>query len=473
MHLKTKKHKHINTLTHQHLTFKTEMTERIYIKLLCNWMTSKDLTDLWSKMSQDNKGKWNNIQTTLCDKQANFWIIINRPQAESYYDAKRTIVMIMEPHIENNSFWNNWYDKQSDFLLFMNLQHFKNNSEWHLNLTYQELMSSEFSLSKQKIFSTVTSSQYSMDGHKQRVDFIKLMNQENLPDDHFGRTNLFNFANHRGQLFEYNKNQGLVPYLFSFAGENCTDLTCYYTEKLIDCILAECVCFYSGPDVSKYMLADCVIELDLSTKEKQIQSKSTVLKHLNLNLQTYNSKISAIKIAKQKILTFDQFFPRMWRLLNVLQTCFVLKLNYYDETREFLSQHSAFLNICKSVSNNQIKNLIILTNVTNSGLSLHNNLNLLEILGVCFETLQFQDVLICNTSQLNCANPYAKIETESCSIEHFISQSENCFILINSETFQTQLQNQDDFSKNHVLNFDLIYDLCISCQQFLNFKTIN
>src|SRR6478609_1937586 len=79
----------------------------IKIKLLSNFLKSDDLCNYWNKMSMGNY-KWNNI-TITSDEKADYYVIINKPLFNEFYDPSKTIVFRMEPDCETNPFFNDWY----------------------------------------------------------------------------------------------------------------------------------------------------------------------------------------------------------------------------------------------------------------------------------------------------------------------------------------------------------------------------
>ena len=117
-----------------------------------------------------------------------------------------------------------------------------------------------------------------------------------------------------GPLPPHDKNGGLLQYKYTFNAENHS-IRNYYTEKLIDGILAECLVFYWGcPNVKDYIDERAYVQLELVDFEKDYQ---TVQKAINEDW--HSQRLPYIREAKKKILDELQFFPRLEKILNNLR----------------------------------------------------------------------------------------------------------------------------------------------------------
>jgi hypothetical protein len=160
------------------------------------------------------------------------------------------------------------------------------------------------------IVSTVLSPKYSDPGHIKRVDFVKFLEKKGLPVHVFG-SNRWDYKDYKGSLPKYEKNNAMFPYKYVFNCEN-NSIKNYYTEKLIDGILAECLVFYSGCyNVRDYIDERAFVWLELSNFEADYQK---VKKAIEENL--WEKRIVHIRRAKKKILEYLSFFPRVERIIN-------------------------------------------------------------------------------------------------------------------------------------------------------------
>jgi hypothetical protein len=289
--------------------------KKITVLLLCNWCSSKELCDIWNKMSKGNYS-WNNIKI-VWEEPCDYYCVINQPPSNIRIDTEKTIFFKMEPHMNKNShLWNkDWMNIPSnDFKFFGDHDVHFNNNEWHLSKTYTELKTLEI-VKEEKlstILSTILSDKYSDPGHIKRVDFVKFLETKNdIQVDVFGG-NRFMWNNYKGSLPYHQKDQSILPYKYSFNVENF-EIKNYYTEKLIDGILGETLVFYHGcPNIKDLIDERAYVWLELSNFEKDYETIKKAIKE-----DLWSQRINFIREAKQKILDELQFFPRIEKIINL------------------------------------------------------------------------------------------------------------------------------------------------------------
>ena len=103
----------------------------------------------------------------------------------------------------------------------------------------------------------------------------------------------------------------LFPYQYTFNAENHS-IPNYCTEKLIDAILSECLCFYWGPDnISELIDERAYVRLELKDFEHDYNMiKGAIENDLWVERLPYISK------EKLRILNELQFFPRLESIIN-------------------------------------------------------------------------------------------------------------------------------------------------------------
>lgn len=289
-----------------------ENDQKIRIMLHCNWATSKQLCDLWNKMSKGNY-TWNNLKIVY-EEPADYYVIINKPLENVSFDKSKTIIFRMEPNMEQRpEIWGEWANPNTSeykFVGFHNVHY--NNNEWHLSKTYSQLSSETISkdIEVANILSTVLSDKYSDPGHVKRIDFVKFLESKGLPIHVFGG-NKFEWKDYKGPLPPHQKDNALFPYKYTFNVENHS-INGYYTEKLIDGILSECLVFYNGnPTIRTQFDERAFVWLELSNFEYDYYKIKTAIEN---NL--WENRLPFIKEAKNKILNEFQFFPRLERIIN-------------------------------------------------------------------------------------------------------------------------------------------------------------
>jgi FkbM family methyltransferase len=277
---------------------------------MCNFMSTEELVQVWGKMGSP-EGEWGDVRLTTDKVVADYHVVVNRPPYGEEVDVARTVVMRMEPNEETGFEWNSWYTDRNDFLIFMSYSMYHNNCEWHLSSTSAELAGMTPEKTEGDTLSTVISDQYVAEGHILRVDFMRYLQASGMDVHVYGRGNL-GFADHRGELPYHAKDAAIFPYKYVFNGEN-TAVANYFSEKLIDCILGECLTFYWGcPNVAEHVDPRAYIVLDLYDKEGSLR----VIEEAIANGE-WEKRIPFIRAEKQRILNRMAFLPRLSSLLSV------------------------------------------------------------------------------------------------------------------------------------------------------------
>ena len=288
------------------------------IKILCSWTQTPNE---YFKKQLKNFEYWDDFALTN-DKLADFYVIINQPfpnKKDNYYEEEKTIYLTMEPTFSK------W---RLDFGKYVNPKskiyyHNVNGLEWWLSKNYNQLLESK--IVKSKNISSIVSDNYFSEYHKKRVNFLKYLDDINGVDL-FGSLNfpendgykiIKNLKNYRGKLKL--KDDGLFPYKYTFVCENACEEN-YFTEKLSDGILSECLCFYCGcPNITDFIDERALIKIDLDNPEETLK----IIKDA-ISTNQWEKRIKYIKEAKMKILNELQLIPT---IVNIIKKNI---FNYYE-----------------------------------------------------------------------------------------------------------------------------------------------
>ena len=301
------------------------MTNFTTVKMLCNWDSGDGLCITWNKLTdgnytytKDNASiKMVGDDTSVND--ADYVLVVNA--SKHYYpsisELPRTIFMKMEPGFMD-PFWRD-VDRH---LLKAKIVHGSdhddinyNNIEWHINKTKNELLISDYSILKTKeAVSSIISGKSITYGHKLRKAFA-LHAQNFIEWDAYGNCGAHKYDWNRYLGSPRYKDDALIPYKYSFACEN-SFINGYVTEKLVDCIMSETLCFYCGaPNVCKFIDPDAYIQLELKgTTVKDWDVPINIMKDAIRNRE-WEKRLPSIKKAKIKILTQIGMFPRLWNVI--------------------------------------------------------------------------------------------------------------------------------------------------------------
>jgi hypothetical protein len=300
---------------HLHSESLTESSQ-IRVLLACNWLSNKDICDLWNKMSKNSDYSWGRIKI-VWEEPYDYYCIINKPCDPNFkFIPEKTILFRMEPNMEENKYlWGEEWSKPDarKFKFVGYHENHLNNNEWHLSKTYTELLTEKVVKNEHlsRIISTVLSDKYYDPGHKKRIDFMKFVESKNDVKTHVFGSNKFVWKNYKGSLPPYKKDDSLFPYKYSFNVENFS-IKNYYTEKLIDGILTETLVFYSGcPNVKEYIDERAFVYLELENFEKDHEIVQKAIRE-----DWWSQRIEYIREAKRKILNELQFFPRLEKLIS-------------------------------------------------------------------------------------------------------------------------------------------------------------
>lgn len=309
------------------------------IKFFSNWCPNKQLHEQWChSLTPNGKGQWitnNNdlfmtIQAVEDAQEADYHIVINYPKLEDVKTLvpEKIIVLPMEPlgwrNIQYPKAWNPPNRLKYKYI------HNRMSTEWHLTRAYDEMMKelsgAHQQITKNKIISTVMSNAQTLPGQKLRCAFLPYL--EKIHSFEYWGKDASNSKHYKGALPPLNKDKGLIEYKYTFAAENSSE-SGYFTEKLIDAILCECLTFYGNapPDIEKYIDSRAYICIDLNKPEEALQKIKDAISN-----DEYTQRLPFIREAKRKILNELQIFPMLTSIIaNIHQqeTFFNRKVSCY------------------------------------------------------------------------------------------------------------------------------------------------
>ena len=307
------------------------------VKLMCNWTTSAQLCREWQHMLPNNKENvnydrlvYNDFVFTSCDIDIDFYVIINKPRDDEYYEPNRTIVFHMEPWCGEEyqtwgvKTWGEWANPDpTKFLQVRNHENFINNAFWQLSASYDELKNKTPRKTMDTTLSTICSSKYVDPGQKKRIDFIKFI-EDKIDIDVYNQDNQFNFKNWKGCLTPHkDKDKGIMPYKYYFMVENNCEHN-FITEKIWEPLLAETLCFYDGcPNITDHIDSRAFVQINMDDFEGSLEIIRTAIRE-----DWWSQRIDFIRQEKQRVLDYFGFFPTVER---VLKQDFKMKIHPTDD----------------------------------------------------------------------------------------------------------------------------------------------
>ena len=294
----------------------TIVSKKIRIKMLCNWSSSYDLCKEWSVMCTDPTNYlWNNIEITWDNKNIDYYVIINMPIKDEYYNPKKTILFQMEPWVYDNEkkwgvkTWGRWANPDNEgFMKIFRHKEYLNNVQWQMALP--ENIESDAKCDR---IISILSGKKCDEGHQKRIDFVKYIenNLDDLSKLHiYGMENYHNLKSYVGKTD--NKTE-YSNYKYCFSCENNSEKN-YATEKIWEPILFECLCFYWGcPNLDDYIDSSAFVRLPLDNFEESISIIKKAIEE-----DWWSKRIDIIRKEKEKILNKLGFFPRLQGFINTL-----------------------------------------------------------------------------------------------------------------------------------------------------------
>ena len=263
---------------------------------------------------------YNNHAFTLTanSEEADYWLILNRPPADSIYDPKRSLVFRMEPLCSES--WQTWGAKTwgvwanpdpSAFLYVHDFNKSAMGAFWLIESTCRELSTTDMLTDKKEsTISSILSEKNYDPGHKHRIEFMRFIEKKGgIPLKIFGRENYHGLANYNGPTTGPKENY-IRPYKYYFMCENNAEIG-YITEKLWEPILCEALCFYWGaPNTADYIDSRAFVQLNMLDYEASYETIKKAVEE-----DWWSQRITYIREAKQKVLKELNIFSVVEKVL--------------------------------------------------------------------------------------------------------------------------------------------------------------
>jgi hypothetical protein len=292
--------------------------------MLTNWCDSWELCELFNRMTSEGNYEWvfrdldgetRRLRMTADDDEPDFWAVINSPPPgeESRIDPSRTVVFQMEPLMATDAMrgrWGRWAAPSPlSFLQVRDHGRYRNSCDWWIGLTHSELSTSP-PPEKTRAMAACVSEKYFDPGHRKRVDFLHFLDGEDLDVDIYGHAG-HGFRRYRGRTPPHDKRSCLLPYRYYFDAEN-NSAPNFFTEKIVDCLLAETLCFYWGcPNLESYFDPRAFIRLELTDFAADLQRIREAIA-----ADEWSRRLPFIQAEKRRILDDYGFFPTLARSID-------------------------------------------------------------------------------------------------------------------------------------------------------------
>lgn len=282
------------------------------VKMICNWGPSEQICREWSNMCE-TKNTWKDIEITHVDEDIDYYVIINSPHENEFFEPSKTLVFHMEPWVYDNNknwgvkCWNEWANPDETKFLYVGT-HRKalNNVQWQINIP-KHIPSHR----QNKVIAVLSGKLWDV-GHAKRVNFVRYMEKENQNKiDIYGHKNYHEFKNYKGPLKSDKKENHYINYKYCLAVENNMEHN-YATEKIWESILCECLTFYWGcPNLEEHIDSQAFVRLNFENFSESMKIINKAIKE-----DWWSQRIDAIRKEKEKIINKIGFFPNLKMILT-------------------------------------------------------------------------------------------------------------------------------------------------------------
>lgn len=244
--------------------------------------------------------------------KADFYVIINYPSKNFFYEPSKTIVIHNEPwcfgpnqHYGVHTWENEW--RIPNRTKFLKVCTPMNNTlglvQWMFDREAGERSDKKDSIS------TIISEKNFDPGHIARIEFLREYKRRN--NNSSSSSSLFSIFGRNKELSSSalspkEKYKGMLPYKYFLAVENNREPN-YITEKFYDAIVCECLVFYDGcPNISEWIDPKCYIPINI--KDDGYERTLEIMQKAILDGE-YEKRIDNIRELKRKIIEEMSFFP--------------------------------------------------------------------------------------------------------------------------------------------------------------------
>ena len=224
------------------------------VKLHASWCDDATIRDAFNRSSPQGDYRWKDVEFTL-DDDYDWFVVFNYPRHEKF-DRTKTVIFQSEPRISRQRIAYEFGSRMAGCRVVDTDSHF-NFDKWFVDRSYTDLLQP---IVKTRQLSAVVSGTSNLPRHRQRLDFALRVLPAAGDLDHYGR-DLPSRPHVRGDIVD--KADALLQYRYTFNAENSLEPN-YFTEKILDAILCECLCFYDGcPNLEAFLDPETFIRVSM------------------------------------------------------------------------------------------------------------------------------------------------------------------------------------------------------------------
>ena len=258
------------------------------VRLNTSWCDDATLREAFNRSSPLGDYRWKDLELTL-DDDYDCLVAFNYPTLEEF-DPARTVIFQAEPRISRQRIAYEFGERMVGCRLVDTDSHF-NFDKWYVERSYADLLQP---IAKSRELSAVVSAANWLPRHRQRLDFALHVLPAIGDFDHYGR-GIPPGPHVRGDIAD--KADGLLPYRYTFNAENSLEPN-YFTEKVLDAILCECLCFYDGcPNLEAFLDPETFIRVSMDAPDEALEIIRSAIA-----TNEWERRLPAIKEQKRRLM---------------------------------------------------------------------------------------------------------------------------------------------------------------------------
>ena len=296
------------------------MLKKIKVKVTCFWEDATQMHATIRRYTMNGTHRWKNIDFVMDDSYDRL-IILTRPHKDQRYNPDNAITLLTEPPQSANIIK---HPTAVSLPVYVHLPFWE-----HLTkVQYQDVLNGKL-IKKTKILSSVTSELYNnvLPGYELRLQYIDLMDAciedgFDLYGKKYSGTFFDQIKAYKGSLL--NKYDGLWSYKYHFACEN-SFYPDYFTEKIADPIISECLCFYDGcNNIEEFIDERAFVKIEVANPGDSVEK---MIRMINDN--EWRKRIKYIRLQKQRLLFELNPLNLIWAVANEMDALNMFRLNRY------------------------------------------------------------------------------------------------------------------------------------------------
>ncbi len=264
-------------------------SDTVRVRLHCSWDDDAGLREGLNSYTAGSDYRWRELELVSEGDDYDVLVVFNHPLIEDL-DPARTVVLECEPApIRERERRRISYPREA-FAAYFDVErhHALGFAMWPTGRNYE-------SHRKSRLLSAVVSSKSYFPPQLERQKFVAQYLSRIVGFDHFGR-GPFTGPAYRGAIAD--KADALLLYRYTFAAENWREPN-YFTEKLLDAIVCETLCFYDGcPNIELYIDPAVLVRIDTRQPEEALAIVQSVIAG-----ETWKERIDAIRAQKERLRT--------------------------------------------------------------------------------------------------------------------------------------------------------------------------